>query len=83
MQQHRHTRLTALTFGIAGALTLGQVQASGFQIKENSVKSMGSAFAGAGVREDDSVGGRQQSGHDGALRRHYLPGRRDGDRPRH
>lgn len=54
MQQHRYTRLTALAFGIAGALTLGQVQASGFQLKENSVKSMGSAFAGAGVREDDS-----------------------------
>lgn len=54
MQQHRYTRLTALAFGIASALTLGQVQASGFQIKENSVKSMGSAFAGAGVRDDDS-----------------------------
>jgi long-chain fatty acid transport protein len=54
MQQHRYTRLTALAFGIAGALTLGQVQASGFQLKENSVKSMGSAFAGAGVRDDDS-----------------------------
>ena len=54
MQQHRYTRLTALAFGIAGALTLGQVQASGFQIKENSVKSLGSAFAGAGVRDDDS-----------------------------
>ena len=54
MQQHRYTRLTALAFGIAGALTLGQVQASGFQLKENSVKSLGSAFAGAGVRDDDS-----------------------------
>ena len=54
MQQHRNTRLTALAFGIAGALTLGQVQASGFQLKENSVKSLGSAFAGAGVRDDDS-----------------------------
>ena len=53
MQQHRYTRLTALAFGVAGALTLGQVQASGFQIKENSAKSLGSAFAGAGVREDD------------------------------
>jgi long-chain fatty acid transport protein len=54
MQQHRYPRLTALMLGIAGALTLGQAQAAGFQIKENSVKSMGSAFAGAGVREDDT-----------------------------
>ena len=54
MQQHRYTHLTALAFGVAGALALGQVQASGFQIKENSAKSMGSAFAGAGVRDDDS-----------------------------
>jgi long-chain fatty acid transport protein len=54
MQQHRFTRLTALAFGIASALALGQLQASGFQIKENSAKSMGSAFAGAGVRDDDS-----------------------------
>lgn len=54
MQQHRFTRLTALAFGIAGALTLGQVHASGFQLKENSVKSMGAAFAGAGVNETDS-----------------------------
>lgn len=54
MQQHRKMRLTALAFGIAAALTLGPVQASGFQIKENSAKAMGSAFAGAGVRNDDA-----------------------------
>jgi long-chain fatty acid transport protein len=53
MKQHRNTGLTAMAFGIAGALALGQVQASGFQIRENSVKSIGSAFAGAGVRDDD------------------------------
>ncbi|MBF6025240.1 OmpP1/FadL family transporter [Lysobacter niastensis] len=53
MQQHRFTRLTALALGIAGALTLGQVHASGFQLKENSVKGMGAAFAGAGVNETD------------------------------
>lgn len=54
MQQHRFTRLTALAFGIAGALTLGQVHASGFQLKENSVKGMGAAFAGAGVNKTDA-----------------------------
>jgi long-chain fatty acid transport protein len=54
MQQHRFTRLTALALGIAGALTLGQVHASGFQLKENSVKGLGSAFAGAGVNDTDA-----------------------------
>src|SRR5688572_28345502 len=54
MQQHRYMRLTAIALGVSGAMALGQVQASGFQIKENSVKSLGSAFAGAGVRDDDS-----------------------------
>jgi long-chain fatty acid transport protein len=34
-------------------MSLGGVHASGFQLKENSVKSMGAAFAGAGVRTDD------------------------------
>ncbi len=56
MQKHRHTRLTALAFGVAGvagALSPGAVEASGFQVKENSAKSMGSAFAGAGVHDDD------------------------------
>lgn len=54
--QHAHsiTRLSALALGIAGALAMGQVQASGFQLKENSVKGLGSAFAGAGVKTGDS-----------------------------
>jgi len=50
----RFIQLSALAFGIAGALTVGQAQASGFQLKENSVKAMGAAFAGAGVNETDS-----------------------------
>ena len=50
----RFTQLSALAFGIAGALAVGQVHASGFQLKENSVKAMGAAFAGAGVNETDS-----------------------------
>lgn len=54
MQQNLPLRLSALALGIVGALCLGQAQASGFQLKENSVKSMGAAFAGAGVRTDDS-----------------------------
>ena len=51
---HRITRLSALAFGIAGALAFGQAGASGFQLKENSVKSMGSAFSGSAVAENDS-----------------------------
>ena len=51
---HRLTRLSALALGIAGALAFGQVQASGFQLKDNSVKSMGSAFAGSGVKTGDT-----------------------------
>lgn len=54
MRQYVHPRFSVLALGIAGALSLGQVHASGFQLKENSVKSMGAAFAGAGVRTDDS-----------------------------
>lgn len=50
----RFTQLSALAFGIAGALAVGQVHASGFQLKENSVKGLGAAFAGAGVNETDS-----------------------------
>ncbi len=50
----RFIQLSALAFGIAGALAVGQVHASGFQLKENSVKGMGAAFAGVGVNETDS-----------------------------
>jgi long-chain fatty acid transport protein len=41
------TRITALALGIAGALACGQVQAAAFQLKENSAKGLGRAFAGA------------------------------------
>lgn len=51
---HRITRLTALALGITGALAFGQVQAAGFQLKENSVKSMGNAFAGSGILKGDT-----------------------------
>ncbi len=54
---HTHNRLiqmSALALGIAGALAVGQVQASGFQLKENSVKAMGRAFAGSGVATGDA-----------------------------
>lgn len=47
---------SALAAGIAAALVLASspVQASGFQLKENSVKGLGAAFAGTGVNEGDA-----------------------------
>lgn len=51
---HRITRLSALALGITGALAFGQAGASGFQLKENSVKSMGSAFSGSAVAQNDT-----------------------------
>ncbi|GAB2509855.1 OmpP1/FadL family transporter [Lysobacter humi (ex Lee et al. 2017)] len=56
MQVHGFMRLTALAFGIGGALAMGNAQASGFQLKENSVRQLGSAFsAGAAAEGDTSV----------------------------
>jgi long-chain fatty acid transport protein len=55
MQQAlRITRLSALALGITGALALGNVHASGFQLKENSAKAMGSAFSGTAVNTGDT-----------------------------
>lgn len=52
--QHRYIQISALALGIAGALAFGQAHASGFQLKENSVKAMGRAFAGSGVAKGDA-----------------------------
>ena len=52
--QNRFIQMSALALGIAGALAVGQAQASGFQLKENSVKAMGRAFAGSGVATGDA-----------------------------
>ena len=54
MHNQNFARLTALALGIAGALSLGQAQASGFQIKENSTKALGRAFAGSGAASGDA-----------------------------
>ena len=40
-------RYTALAVGIVGALAVGQAQAAAFQLKENSAKGLGRAFAGS------------------------------------
>ena len=52
--QNRIIQMSALALGIAGALAFGQAHASGFQLKENSVKAMGRAFAGSGVAARDA-----------------------------
>lgn len=50
----RVIKISALALGVAGALAFGPAQASGFQLKENSVKAMGRAFAGSGSAEGDA-----------------------------
>lgn len=52
---HCTTRFTVLALGIAGALALASnANAAGFQLKENSVRSMGSAFAGTAAKTGDA-----------------------------
>ncbi|MGO1072345.1 OmpP1/FadL family transporter [Lysobacter sp. CA199] len=51
---HRYTRLTAIALGIAGVISFGSAGATGFQIRENSVKNQGRAFAGSAVAKDDA-----------------------------
>lgn len=50
----RVIHVSALALGIAGALAFGQAQASGFQLKENSVKATGRAYAGSGAVSGDA-----------------------------
>ncbi|WP_449468007.1 outer membrane protein transport protein [Stenotrophomonas humi] len=47
-------RVTALAVGIAGALTFGHAQGAAFQLKENSAKGLGRAFAGSTSAWDDA-----------------------------
>lgn len=54
MQVHGYIRLTALALGITGALAMGNAQASGFQIRENSVQNMGRAFSGTATSIGDA-----------------------------
>ena len=54
MQQSRFVTFSALALGVAGALALGNAQASGFQLKENSVKATGRAAAGTAAAEGDT-----------------------------
>jgi long-chain fatty acid transport protein len=51
--QHQITRISALALGIAGVLALGQAHASGFQLREQSVKTLGRSNAGSAVAKND------------------------------
>lgn len=44
---NRFAQISALAFGIAGALAMGQAHSAAFQLKENSAKGLGRAFAGS------------------------------------
>ncbi|GAB1596644.1 OmpP1/FadL family transporter [Lysobacter claricitrinus] len=52
--QNGFMRFTALALGVAGALAVGNAHASGFQIRENSVKNLGRANSGTTVAKDDA-----------------------------
>jgi len=54
MQNFRSSSFTALALGIAGVLAIGSADASGFQLRENSVKNLGRANAGTAVANDDA-----------------------------
>ena len=47
-------QLSALAIGIAGALAIGPANASGFQLRENSVKNLGRSSTGTAVAKDDA-----------------------------
>ncbi|MBC7990664.1 MAG: outer membrane protein transport protein [Luteimonas sp.] len=53
--QSRFTQISALALGIASAFAFGQADAAGFQLKENSVKAMGRAFAGSAAAAGDAA----------------------------
>lgn len=46
--------LSALALGIAGVLAFGQANATGFQLRESSVKNLGRGQAGVATADDDA-----------------------------
>src|SRR5690606_35010976 len=54
MQTASRFTLTALALGIAGVMAAGTADASGFQLRENSVKNLGRANAGTTVAWGDA-----------------------------
>ena len=54
MNQANRTTFSALALGIAGVLAFGQAQATGFQLRESSVKNLGRGQAGVATADDDA-----------------------------
>lgn len=52
--QSRATQISALALGIVAAMAFGQADATGFQIRENSVKNLGRANSGLAVGHNDA-----------------------------
>lgn len=50
----RFVRITAVSAGVAAALAFGQAYGAAFQLKENSAKGLGRAFAGSASAPDDA-----------------------------
>lgn len=50
-----NARLSALAVAIISVMAVGSAAASGFQIRENSIKSQGRAFTGTTVARDDAT----------------------------
>jgi long-chain fatty acid transport protein len=54
MNQANRTIFSALALGIAGVLAMGQAHATGFQLRESSVKNLGRGQAGAATGDNDA-----------------------------
>ncbi|MFC5571280.1 OmpP1/FadL family transporter [Lysobacter yangpyeongensis] len=55
MNHANRITFSALALGIAGVLAMGQAHASGFQLRESSVKNLGRSNAGSAVNNDDAT----------------------------
>ncbi|HRO62802.1 outer membrane protein transport protein [Thermomonas sp.] len=55
MSNNRNLRASALALAVLGTLFVGQAAASGFQLREQSVKNLGRAGAGSGVAQRDAA----------------------------
>lgn len=55
MSNNRNIRVSAIALAVIGTLFVGQAAASGFQLREQSVKNLGKSNAGSMVGKDASV----------------------------
>ncbi|WP_297830241.1 porin [Thermomonas sp.] len=55
MSNNRNLRASALALAVLGTLFVGQAAASGFQLREQSVKNVGRSGAGSAVADNDSA----------------------------